>query len=151
MKNLWLVLVLVAAGVVVFSLSLGHKPQGDSVALSEVFKQTPQPQAQPAEGSKLAYDPVPSPAIITNPSNGHEEDFSVQVYSFHDNSRAEKALAALKEAGYDKAFMEMSDLGEKGVWYRVRIGGLATEAQARTVLEDVRKNYNSGFIIKPKK
>ena len=139
MKNSWWVIVLVAAGVVIFALSSGHKQDNGQVTLPEVFKQAP-----------AAKDPIPSPAIITSPENGHETGFLVQVYSFHDNSRADKALAVLKAAGY-KAFMEVSDLGEKGIWYRVRIGGLETEAQAKAVLEEVRKNYNSGFIVKPKK
>ena len=44
----------------------------------------------------------------------------------------------------------MSDLGKKGVWWRVSIGGIADEAAARKMLDDIRKNYNSGFILKPK-
>ena len=140
-KGLWWVLVLVVAGVALFLFSLQGKPQSpQSVSLQEVFKQ------RPAEGQK---DPVPSPAIVTNPENGHEAGFAVQVYSFQDRSRADKALAQLKEAGY-KAFMEVSDLGAKGTWYRVRIGSLENETQAKAMLEEIRKNYKSGFIVKPK-
>lgn len=95
-------------------------------------------------------DPVPAMAIVTTPENGKEEGFTVQVYSFQDKNRAHAAVASLKASGY-KAFLVVSDLGEKGVWYRVRIGGLADEAQATVLLEEIRRNYNSGFIVKPGK
>jgi len=39
-------------------------------------------------------------------------------------------------------------LGEKGVWYRVRIGGIADEAAAHSMLADIRRSYSSGFILK---
>ncbi len=150
LKSLWLVLVLVAAGAVALSFTIGQKqPAEQPVVMEEVFKQAPVDPAATvtAAGSQ---DPVPSPAILTTPENGQEAAFVVQVYSFHDNARADKALEALKAAGY-KAFMEVSDLGEKGTWYRVRIGELENEERAKAVLEEVRKNYNSGFIVKPKK
>jgi cell division septation protein DedD len=150
LKNLWLVLVLIAAGVVLFSLSIAQKPQSDSVTLTEVFDQTPKgAKTQAATTETGAKDPVPSPAIVTSPENGHEADFVVQVYSFQSGERAAAALENLKAAGH-KAFMEVSDLGEKGTWYRVRIGGLKDEDEAKALLEQVRQNYNSGFIIKPK-
>ena len=88
-------------------------------------------------------------AIVTNPVDGHEAGFAIQVYSFQDKNRAENALGTLKNNGY-QAFLIVSDLGEKGVWYRVRIGGIADEATAHKMLEQIRKNYNSGFILKPK-
>ena len=134
-KNIWVAVALIGAGVGVFALTLGHKEKVQNpVVMEEVFNQ----------------DPVPSPAIITSPEKGLEAGFSVQVYSFQDRSRAEKALADLKSVNY-MAFMEVSDLGEKGMFYRVRIGPLADESQAKAILEEVRKNYKSGIIIKPKK
>jgi cell division septation protein DedD len=142
-KSLWVVLVLLCAGVAILSLSIGRKPTVQPVMMQEVFDQVP-----PTESS-TAKDPVPSPAIITSPVNGQEAGFAVQVYSFQDKARADKALENLKAAGYN-AFMEVSDLGEKGTWYRVRIGGLENEQQAKAMLEQVRKEYKSGIIIKPK-
>ncbi len=95
-------------------------------------------------------DPVTSPSIVTSPKDGKEQGFTVQVYSFLDSVRAQKAVESLKNVGY-KAFQEVSDLGDKGVFYRVRIGDLANEAQAQKLLEDIRKNYKDGFITKKQK
>ena len=162
LKSVWLAVVLVAAGVVIFYLSFGQKqeqPQG--VVLQEIFNQKPAaanggqfpagmsaPAQVPAAEAKSA-DPVKAPAIVTDPDHGHEAAYAVQVYSFQDKARAERALENLKSSGY-KAFLVVSDLGEKGIWYRVRVGGLADEQAARAMLDDVRKNYKSGFIVKPK-
>ncbi len=144
-KSMWLVVVLVGAGIVVFFLSFKQKseaPQG--VELQEIFS----PKTT-APNAAVSVDPVKSPAIVTNPEGGHEAGYAVQVYSFQDKTRAEKALENLKANHYD-AFLVVSDLGEKGIWYRVRVGGIADEEGAKKVLEDIRKNYKSGFIVKPK-
>ena len=158
MKSSWVMIILViaGAGILVLSIKPKHDPSR-SVVLQEVFHQEPA-GSQPAEAVVPAAevpavspvgDPVTAPAIVTNPRQGQGTDFMVQVYSFQDRTRADKALADLKQVGY-KAFMEVSDLGEKGVWYRVRIGGIKNEQEAQAMLEKIRKEYKSGFIVKPK-
>lgn len=143
-KHIWIVVALVATGALFLILAKQHQPDSaQPVTMQEVFKQTP--VAVPVKA-----DPIPSPSIVTSPVNGVEAAFSIQVFSFMDKSRADKALESVKQSGYN-AYMEVSDLGPKGVFYRVRIGDIATEAEAKKILEEVRKNFKSGFIIKPKK
>ena len=147
-KSIGVVLVLVAAGAAVLFLSFSqNKSSSSKVEMQEVFSQ--KPTIIPGGSVDTERDPVPSPAIVTSPEHGKEAGFSVQVYSFKDQQRADIALANLKKSGY-KAYIEISDLGPKGIWYRVRIGNLENEAQAKALLETVRKNFNSGIIIKPK-
>ena len=135
-KNTWWIFLLIVAGGIIFFLSLHpNKPQGDQgMVLNDIFSKK--------------TDPVPPMAIVTNLVDGKETGFTIQVYSFQGAKRAEAALQSLKNRGY-QAFLVMSDLGEKGVWYRVRVGGIADEAAARKMLDDIRKSYNSGFILKP--
>jgi cell division septation protein DedD len=142
-KNTWWIVLLVLAGGIVFFLSLyPSKPQNDQgVVLNDIFHQ---------QVLVKKADPVPPMAIVTSPVDGHETGFTIQVYSFQDKNRAQTALQSLKTGGY-QAFLIMSDLGEKGVWYRVRVGGITDEAAARKMLDEIRKNYNSGFILKPQK
>jgi cell division septation protein DedD len=144
-KSMWIVLVLVIAGGTIFFLSSKPSNTSNKVVMQEVFDQKPAGTSNPA----MEKDPVPSPAIVTSPEMGKEAGFAVQVYSFKDEKRADAALANLKAQGY-KAYIEMSDLGQKGTWYRVRIGSLANEAEAKATLETIRKNFNSGIMIKPK-
>ena len=148
-KSLWVVLVLVAGGAVILSLTLKQgNPPAHKVVMQEVFSQKPV-AASAVSSPVVERDPVPSPAIVTSPEHGKEAGFAVQVYSFKDEKRADAALANLKSTGY-KAYIEISDLGERGTWYRVRIGSLANEAEAKNLLETIRKNFNSGIIVKPK-
>ena len=127
---------IVAGGIIFFLNSRSNKPQSDQgMVLNDIF-------------SKKA-NLVSSMAIVASPAGGHETGFTIQVYSFQGRNRAETALQALKNRGY-QAFLIMNDLGEKGVWYRVRVGGIADEAVARKMLDEIRKNYNSGFILKTK-
>ena len=151
-NNTWWVFLLIAAGGVILFLSMyARKPQGDQgVVLNDIFHQPVTPESVPSTSVPIKKaDPIPAMGIVTTPVNGQEAGFTIQVYSFQDKNRAETALQALKTNGY-QAFLVMSDLGEKGVWYRVRIGGIADEAAAHKMLDEIRKTYNSGFILKPK-
>jgi cell division septation protein DedD len=136
-KNTWWIFLLIAAGGIFLFLSLySDKPQSDQgMVLNDIFHQQ---IAKTGPGNTSAVSPV----------NGHEAGFTIQVYSFQDRNMAEAALQALRNSGY-QAFLVMSDLGQKGDWYRVRVGGIANEAAARKMLGEIRKNYNSGFILKP--
>jgi cell division septation protein DedD len=151
LKNTWWIMLLIIAGAVIFFLILHpNKPQNEQgVVLSDIFHQ--QTPAKTESGNTPTVpkktDPVPPLAIVTSPVDGHEAGFTIQVYSFQDKNRAQTALQTLKNNGY-QAFMIMSDLGEKGVWYRVRVGGIVDELQAHKMLGEIRKTYNSGFIVK---
>ena len=122
-KNTWWIFLLVAAGGTIFFLSL-------------------RPNKPPSDQGMVLNDM----ATGTTPVNGHEAGFTIQVYSFQNRNRAQAALQALKNRGY-QATLLMSDLGKKRVWYRVRVGGIPDEAAARKMLDEIRKNYNSGFIV----
>jgi len=145
-NSIWIVLVLVAAGIIVLLLSFKqNNSSSDKVVMQDLVQKSAAVTAAPV----LEKDPVPSPAIVTSPESGKEAGFAVQIYSFKDEKKADTALANLRKDGY-KAYIEISDLGEKGTWYRVRIGGLANEEEAKALLETIRKSFNSGIIIKPK-
>ncbi|MDE1921593.1 MAG: SPOR domain-containing protein [Candidatus Omnitrophica bacterium] len=147
-KNSWWIFLLLAAGAVFFLLSASSsKPPADQgVVLGNIFHQQPLSRAV-VRTPAVKKDPVPPMAIVATPVDGHEEGFSIQVYSFQDKTRAQAALQSLKDGGF-KAYLVMSDLGPKGIWWRVRVGGIADEAAATKCLEKIRKDYNSGFIIR---
>lgn len=152
-KNWRLPSLLVAVGLVIFFITFKQNTPSHKIVLQEVFAQKPfaAPTIPSGESPTIRKDPVPSPAIVASPGQGRQAGFAVQVYSFQNQKKADVALVNLKNSGYTNAYMIVSDLGEKGVWYRVRIGGLQSEDEAQVLLETIRKNYNSGFIIKPQK
>ena len=134
-KNTWWIFLLIAAGGVLFFLSLrSGGPQNDQgMTLSDIFPKK--------------ADSLPPMKTAAGGVNTHEAGLTIQVYSFQDKNRAEASLQVLKNNGY-QAFLTVSDLGKKGVWYRVRVGGIANEATATKMLDEIRKKYNSGFILK---
>jgi len=138
-KSAWLVIVLVAAGAVIFVLSFKQKEGPPRAVVAAV----------PAKAVVKAAGPARVAVLVPGPQGADETGYAVQVYSFQDKARAGKALEGLKSKGY-QAFLVVSDLGEKGTWYRVRVGGIADEKEAQAMLENIRKNYKSGFIVKPK-
>jgi cell division septation protein DedD len=146
-KNTWWIFLLVVAGAVIFFLGwyFSKAQNAPGIVLSDILHQPVVAAASPAAAVPRA-DPVPPMAIVTSPVNGREAGFTIQVYSFQDRNRAQTALQTLKNGGYP-AFLIISDLGDKGVWYRVRVGGVNDEAAARKMLNDIRKTYNSGFIV----
>ena len=92
-------------------------------------------------------DPVNSPAIISSPTQEGQTPFVVQAYSFQNKTRAEATVSILKSQGYP-AYVLMSDLGEKGIWYRVRIGDFNTQTEAEKIIEQLKKDAHSGFITR---
>ena len=144
-------MLIVAAAIILFLSFHQSNPAADQgVVLNDIFHQQVAQRdsvSSPSIVTAPKQDPVPPMAIVTTPVNNQETDISIQVYSFQDKNRAETALQVLKNNGY-QAFLILSDLGEKGTWYRVRVGGIENEAQAHKMLDIIRKNFNSGFILK---
>ncbi len=143
-NRLWIVGVGVVAGVVL--LLSAKKMPTDKVTMDNVVAQAP----VVSQAASTEKDPVPSPAIVTSPEHGKEAGFSVQVYSFKDQKRANLALETLKKQGYENSYIEISDLGPKGTWYRVRIGNLKDETAAKELLSKIKEDFHSGIIVKVK-
>lgn len=72
--------------------------------------------------------------------------FFVQVASFRDRKKAELIAEELQKKDH-VAMVERRDLSEKGVWYRVQVGGFASKDQAQKMLEDIREEYPEAFVI----
>jgi cell division septation protein DedD len=155
-KNTWWIFLLIVSGVVILFLSLhmGKTQNDQGVVLNDIFLKKPPPESPvtpvvPVEPIP-SVAPVPPAAVAVSPKNNLETGFTIQVYSFQDRKKAENALQALKNNGY-QAFLSERDLGGKGVWYRVRVRGAGDVSESHKMLDEIRKKYNSGFILKVKK
>lgn len=65
------------------------------------------------------------------------ESFSVQVSSWKNKLKASNEVSRWKNAGYNSFIVEADLKTLGGIWYRVRIGGFKTQAEAQ---DFVRKN-----------
>ena len=64
--------------------------------------------------------------------------YSVHVSSFKKQQSAEKQIKNLRTDGFD-AYLETVDLGEKGIWHRVKVGHYATRAEAQQAIKIIQQ------------
>lgn len=151
-KEVWLIgaFLVIAAVIAVLALSKPSsntdKPSVDVLSETSVPAQAAPVQA-PAAPVQAAVEDKKEEGIINPP---HEvksaPTYAVQVYSFKEKARSEAALKALKEKNYP-AYIMVSDLGARGIWYRVRVGTFTKEVDAQAALQSVTRDFKSGIIV----
>ena len=77
--------------------------------------------------------------------------FSVQVASSPKLEDSERLVRKFGERGY-QAYVMQADLGDKGIWYRVRVGNLGSRADALILKAELEERLpelaNSPYVIK---
>jgi DedD protein len=96
----------------------------------------------PASGVPgIRYFPIASPPTTTG-SATHE--YTVHVGSFRHMEQAYKDIATLQKYGYIGRAVR-TDLGDKGIWYRVYVGGFPNRVEAEksrnSILEHPEYRY----------
>lgn len=143
-KDFWFIVILVGIAVVLaffaFSRQTGRVSSG-SVAEQGVAKSEQVPAQTVTQESRTF------PAMLT-PLHEVEsrKTFSIQVYSFKEKERADTALKALKDKNYP-AFIMVSDIGDRGIWYRVRVGSFTDENEAKRILDLLVQDFKNGIIV----
>ena len=91
----------------------------------------------PPEATSEIRDPVPGNASAM-----------LQVASYKDQASAQKLLEDLLSDGYSGTVLR-ADLGERGIWYRVRIGPYAQGEEAELILKRLREERGlKGYVVK---
>lgn len=113
--------------------------------LTEPRKDIPDPApraekpAPPKEETAPAREEAPA---------GQGGSIMAQVASHKTIESAQSMLESLSAQGY-RGNIEKADLGERGTWYRVRIGPFRDEEEAGKALERLRAERNlKGFIVR---
>lgn len=70
--------------------------------------------------------------------------YVLHVSSFKSRENAAKEAQSLKEAGHEAFFREQSISGE--TWYRVYLGGYATEEEARAAGRSLKRNGTISYF-----
>jgi cell division septation protein DedD len=111
----------------------------------------PQRSAAPVESSPM---PFRSPerageeaqASVIRVKSAENARYSIQVGSYQQMSDANGKLKEWKERGYP-SYVMIADIPNRGRWYRVRIGGFATRADASRYLAKLRTKENVGDAL----
>jgi cell division septation protein DedD len=113
------------------ALPVSPKSQAPSAAVSAAAQLGPQPESfRPQQ---------------TTPSTGR---YSLQASASPSQTEADEFAARLRQAGLP-AFVVSADLGRKGVWHRVRIGGFESAQDALRFTGEARERARaSGLTLK---
>jgi cell division septation protein DedD len=156
-KDAWPIWALVIAGVLVIILAVNqNKVEKEAVSVGQFLNSDSNVLASytvDPTGSKAAQaleDPVASPAIVASPESGNQVMYAIQLYSFKDQAKADAMSKSINESGI-AAYVQMSDLGDKGIWYRVRTGSFNTPDKAQAMLTEIRKQHKESIVVKEKK
>lgn len=100
----------------------------------------PAPKPSPPAPEEKTAQKAPSP-----PKDG---GVILQIASYRSREAADSLLKDLMKEGYGGA-IESADLGERGTWFRVRIGPFQDEGDAENAMETLRKERDlNGFIVR---
>lgn len=82
---------------------------------------------------------------------GHEGQFQLQVSSFRTRDEADQFAVELRGRGH-RAYVTSAEVEGRGIWYRVRIGPFATQAEAVKYRGDFEsKERVVPFVVLPAK
>jgi cell division septation protein DedD len=114
----------------------GNKGDNKKVAIFEVnakdntSKKSPRPLAEKPTGKQL------HPAEL----------YGVQVASFKKKVDADRLRDRLRRKNY-KAFVNIADLGKKGIWYRVRVGRFQRRKTAENLARALTKREKLKALV----
>jgi len=132
------------------------KPEGDEITFYSALKEPRKdvspvspPRAAEKKTSALAEKKPPLPAVSEArdliPGN---KSIILQVASYRDQANAQKLLQELSSDGYAGTVVR-ADLGERGIWFRVRIGPYGGGGETESVLKKLRDERKlKGFVVK---
>ncbi|MBA4395955.1 MAG: hypothetical protein C0394_00985 [Syntrophus sp. (in: bacteria)] len=130
-----------------------EKPEPGGMALqkapAEAVKEKPSPHAtRPVDPKHPGpVDAVPKEPPIKERS-AEQGKFMVQVVSYREKSKAEKLVKKISGMGYPVR-TELTEVPEKGKWYRVVMGEFSSRPEAQAAVDDVSgKNKGLNCVIR---
>ena len=83
---------------------------------------------------------------VSNKKTDTGRILTIQVASLKDPKAADKLVTKLKKKGY-AAYKTTADISGKGTWHRVRIGYFKNRADAKKILNKLRKENRKGILM----
>jgi septal ring-binding cell division protein DamX len=121
-----------------------EQPRPASEKLTKIAEKSPTSVRQVGENT-LASNAIESvknaaiPLIVSGSDSKPKGRFTLQLSSFQDKKEAEQF--ARKFEG-ERPYLVKSDIPEKGIWYRVRVGEYASDKEAKAAKLSFEKKYN---------
>jgi cell division septation protein DedD len=132
-------------------------PTGAKLTARSTLGETPPAAAKPSEAPAQAKEAAPSPQAeapvakavppATDKAAAADRPYTLQVGSFSERAGADELAERLKGRGFAAYLLEV-DLGDKGVWWRVRVGRYPTEYSAKWARLDLVKEGLSPIVVR---
>lgn len=124
------------------------QPETEMLDAAETAAPEPAPAPEPEPEPAPAPEPEAKPTPAVAPGSG----FMVQVGASQNEAAAETALTRLADKhpgimGPLSAIVVRADLGDKGIWYRMRIGPFAARSEANEVCGQLKAVDAGCFIV----
>jgi DedD protein len=81
------------------------------------------------------------------PAQTRDKQFTIQIASLKDPRTADAMVEKLRMKGYP-AYRVKARLGDRGTWYRIRIGSYGEKKEASPVLEHLAKDNFKPILVK---
>ena len=125
--------------------SLAKKTKEAYKLNSETKEGAPKPGFEPGPVTESLYDAKPlEPPSDQAATSGFQ--YTIQVSSLKDPQAADKIVESLKQKGYE-AYSMAASVGEKGTWYRVRVGPFKDKTSAETQLNRLKNDNFNAILI----
>lgn len=169
MKNTWVIGITIVALVVGLLVYLNHSAGKKEVPLSEIFSEEEMVPAQAINVVSKVVNNVPRPAsspetvvvkapvfpapvakpVVTSETvlaDFQKTPFAIQISSLKDKAKAQKLVEEIKKKNFP-SYLNESNLGEKGIYYRVYVGRFESRKQAEEALATLQSDYKNIFIV----
>lgn len=134
------------------NVTAGERGQATAVA-SKAPAPSPAPvqklsAAPPVSVSQVSAKPSSPSVVVSAPAaQAGKKLFTIQVASFKDKERAEKALTQIQQKGYSAVYIGSKPREGGGSWYRVYIGQFNAKQEATELLAKIQQDYKDSFIL----
>ena len=106
--------------------------------------ETGKPIATP---KKRTAPPLKDKSLAAAKTRPEKKIYTIQVASVKDGSDADRLVARLKKRGYP-AYRAIAKIPEKGIWFRVRIGGFKSRSDAGPTMTKLKKEGIKPILVK---
>jgi len=99
------------------------------------------PAQRPEQKAPQTVKPAPVQAAKKEPASAKASNskvrYTIQVAAYPDRGMAEDEVRGMKRRGY-AAFVVATNLGDKGTWYRVRVGSFGNRQSAEKLAGELK-------------
>lgn len=131
------------------------KPQPKEAENKPITKEKPKEQKQDKKENVKKEEPAKKQDLAKKEEQKKEADispkgsggnYSLQLMAFKDEEHTKKEAEKLKSKLKD-VYVVRADLGEKGIWYRIRYGKNLTKEEALKLKEKLQKEHGINAIL----